>query len=63
MDHANLLLNFAAILLLFCVLQLFSIKNAENEDFDQHLGCTAPKRWPKYTTLHNIFYSPFYYLK
>ena len=29
---------------------VFSIKNAENEDLDQRLGCAAPKRWLKYTT-------------
>ena len=23
---------------------------AENEDFDQRLGCPAPKHWLKYTT-------------
>ena len=34
----------------FYIFQLFSTKNAENEDFDQHLGCAAPKRWSKYTT-------------
>ena len=25
------------------VLQLFSTKNAENDDFNQRLGCSAPK--------------------
>ena len=30
--------------------QLFCTKNAENEDFDQRLGCAAPKPWSKYTT-------------
>ena len=35
----------------FCVFQLLSTKNAENDYFDQRLGCTAPKRWLKYTTV------------
>ena len=30
--------------------QLFSTKNAENDSFDQRLGCAAPKHWSKYTT-------------
>ena len=30
---------------LFCVFKLFSTKNAENDYFNQRLGCTAPKRW------------------
>ena len=25
-------------------------KNAENDYFNQRLGCAAPKRWLKYTT-------------
>ena len=37
------MLNFAASVLLFCVFQLFSTKNAENEDFDQRLGAHQPK--------------------
>ena len=36
--------NFAANFLIFCT------KNAENDYFDQHLECAAPKRWLKYTT-------------
>ena len=28
----------------------YSTKNAENDYFDQRLGCAAPKRWWKYTT-------------
>ena len=36
--------------LFFAFFQFFSTKNAENEDFDQRLGCAAPKRWLKYTT-------------
>ena len=39
------------ILFLFCVFSSFCTKNAENEDFDQCLECTVPKRWSKYTTL------------
>ena len=38
--------NFAANFLLFLV---FRTKNAENDYFNQHLECTAPKRWSKYT--------------
>ena len=26
------------------------MKSAENDYFDQRLGCAAPKRWSKYTT-------------
>ena len=33
-----------------CVFQLFSTKNAEYEDFDEHFGCAAPNLWSKYTT-------------
>ena len=32
-------------------LHFFFAKNAVNGYFNQHLGCTAPKRWLKYTTL------------
>ena len=32
------------------VIQLFSTKNAENDYFNQCLGCAAPKHWSKYTT-------------
>ena len=28
---------------------------AENEDFEQRLGCAAPKGWSKYTTLQFCF--------
>ena len=35
---------------LFPTLKLFCIKNAENDFFDQCLGCAAPKHWLKYTT-------------
>ena len=31
-------------------LELFCRKNSENDYFDQHLECAAPKRWSKYTT-------------
>ena len=48
--------QFYSNLLLFCVFQLFSTKNAENYYFDQCLGCTSPKRWLKYTThVTNLF--------
>ena len=40
-------------------LQLFSTKNAENEDFDQRLGCAAPKRWLKYTTCTALHFHKF----
>ena len=43
------LLNFAPKLLLFCIFWLSCTKNAENEVFNQHLVCKAPKRWSKYT--------------
>ena len=35
---------------LFCVFSAFKHRNAENDYFDQRLGCAAPKRWSKYTT-------------
>ena len=31
-------------------LNLFCLKNAENDYFDQRLECAAPKLWSKYTT-------------
>ena len=31
--------------------QLFCIKNTENDYFQQRLGCAAPNRWWKYTTV------------
>ena len=36
--------------------QTIPYMGAENEDFDQRFGCTAPKCWSKYTTniIHNI---------
>ena len=34
--------DFAANLLLFCVLSAFQQKNAENDFFDQCLGCVEP---------------------
>ena len=40
--------KFAANFLLF---QVFCSKNAENDYFDQHLECAAPKRWSKNTTM------------
>ena len=40
--------NFTPNLLLFCIFQLFSIKNTENDYFSKRLGCAAPKRWSKY---------------
>ena len=33
-----------------CFFQDFCSKNAENDYFDQHLDCAAPKRWSKYTS-------------
>ena len=43
--------NFAANFLpFFSFLELFNLKNAENDYFNQHLECAAPKRWSKYTT-------------
>ena len=33
-----------------CFFKVFCSKNAENDYFDQHLECTATKRWSKYTT-------------
>ena len=33
-----------------CFFWLFTVKNAENDYFDQPLECAAPKRWSKYTT-------------
>ena len=44
---SHILLNFSLKLLLF---SFFKHNNAENEDFNQHLGWSAPKRWSKYTT-------------
>ena len=32
------------------IFYFFSTTNVENEDFDQHLECAAPKHWSKYTT-------------
>ena len=32
-------------------LKVSSTKNAENDYFDQHLGCTAHNGWTKYTTV------------
>ena len=29
-------------------------KNAENDYFDQRLGCATPKRWSKYSRLKDI---------
>ena len=47
--------NFAANFLLF--LLLFAIKNAENDYFDQRLGCATPKHWLKYTTIDYYEYN------
>ena len=47
--HMCFLINFPQNFLLFS--HFFSIFFAENEDFDQLLGYTAPKSWSKYTTL------------
>ena len=44
------LINFVPNLLLFCIFSAFFYKNAENDYFKQHLGCTGPKRWMKYST-------------
>ena len=45
---------FCSILLQICYfLHFFSFlaqKNGENDYFDQHLRCAAPKPWSKYTT-------------
>ena len=45
-DH-EILLQFYNFLHFF---SFFEEKNVENEDFDQHLECAAPKRCSKYTT-------------
>ena len=45
----DFLLGFFIIYFHIIMLGSFLI-NAENENFDQHLGCAAPKRWLKYTT-------------
>ena len=39
----------------FAFFQLFSKKHAENDFFDQRLGCAAPKCWSKYSTIHQIY--------
>ena len=33
-----------------CFFSFFAQKKAENDYFDQRLGCAAPKRWLKYST-------------
>ena len=35
---------------IFCLYQLFCRENAENDYFDLHLACAAPKRSSRYTT-------------
>ena len=40
----------------FAFFQLFNTKTAENDYFDQRLGCIAPKCWWKYTT-HTSFFN------
>ena len=45
------MLNFPQNLILFGIFSAFYHKNAENYYFDQRLGCKAPKRWLKYTTV------------
>ena len=47
-------------IIIFCkillqIFQLFAIKNAENDYFDQGLECAAPKRWSKYTTVCSLY--------
>ena len=32
--------------------------NVKNVYFDQHFGCTAPKRWSKYSTVKNKLFNP-----
>ena len=39
----------------FAFFQLFAKKYAENDYFNQHLGCGAPKCWSKYTTLIIVY--------
>ena len=48
------LINFTPNLQLFFVFfQLYSTKNAENDYFNQHFECAAPKHWLKYTTIQS----------
>ena len=43
---------FCSFLLQICYFFAFFLaKNAENDYFDQRLGCAAPKSWSKYTTV------------
>ena len=35
---------------IFAFFHLVCTKKADNEDFDQGLGCVAPRGWSKYTT-------------
>ena len=43
------LLNFTPNLLLFGCFSVFCTKSAENDYFNQRLGCAALKHWYKYT--------------
>ena len=52
--NSKILFNFSPNLLLFALFQLFSTKNAENDYFDPRLGCAAPKRRLKYTTVFGL---------
>ena len=37
-------------------------KNAENDYFDQRLGCAVPKHWSKYTTMDTTYNTFFIFL-
>ena len=49
--HSIFLLNFAANSYFFFLFHLVCTTNAEKAYFDQHLECSAPKHWSKYTTV------------
>ena len=46
----NFFAEFCTKFATFCVFSAFQHKNAENDYFDQCLGCAAPKCPAKYTT-------------
>ena len=51
--------NFAANFVLFLA---FCHKNAENDYFDKHLACAAPKPWLKYTSPVEVVFPMEHYI-